>query len=189
MTYKVSRERTRLYEASIEDKAEPIAAAAPVGSDGRTEHRAPDAVGSRQTKALRMTRKYSAIATGAGFLIPTPGFDFFAVSGIQTLMLNRIAKVYSVPFTADLGKAFIATLVGALPSAKGTALKFLPGVGHLIGGVTVGSLAGASTYAVGKVFIQHFETGGTFLTFDPVRVQEYFLAEFRAANRSIKGTL
>ena len=34
--------------------------------------------------------------------------------------------------------------------------------------------AGASTYAVGQVFIQHFESGGTFLDFDPDKVKAYF---------------
>jgi hypothetical protein len=36
------------------------------------------------------------------------------------------------------------------------------------------TLSSACTYAVGKVFIQHFSSGGTFLTFSPARVREYF---------------
>ncbi|MCI5165392.1 MAG: GTPase, partial [Candidatus Electrothrix sp. GM3_4] len=34
--------------------------------------------------------------------------------------------------------------------------------------------AEAVTYAVGKVFHQHFASGGTFLTFDPDKVREYY---------------
>ncbi len=37
---------------------------------------------------------------------------------------------------------------------------------------------GASTWALGKVFIQHFESGGTFLDFKPEEVKEYFKAQF-----------
>jgi hypothetical protein len=33
---------------------------------------------------------------------------------------------------------------------------------------------GASTYALGRIFIQHFNSGGTFLTFDAEKVQEHF---------------
>ena len=32
----------------------------------------------------------------------------------------------------------------------------------------------ASTWAVGQVFTQHFETGGTFLTFDPERMKAHY---------------
>ena len=40
------------------------------------------------------------------------------------------------------------------------------------------ALAGASTYAVGKVFVQHFESGGTFLNFDPEDVRDYYAEQF-----------
>ena len=40
-------------------------------------------------------------------------------------------------------------------------------------------LAGATTYAVGKVFIQHFESGGTFLNFNPDSVKEYYETMFK----------
>ena len=40
-------------------------------------------------------------------------------------------------------------------------------------------LAGAATYAVGKVFIQHFESGGTFLNFNPESVRGYYEAMFK----------
>jgi hypothetical protein len=39
----------------------------------------------------------------------------------------------------------------------------------------------AATYAVGQVFIQHFESGGTFLDFDPDKVREHFRQEFDRA--------
>ena len=34
--------------------------------------------------------------------------------------------------------------------------------------------SGAATWAIGKVFIQHFASGGTFLDFDPQKVKDYF---------------
>ena len=46
--------------------------------------------------------------------------------------------------------------------------------GTIASGVSTAVFAGASTFAVGKVFIEHFESGGTFLTFDPERVLEYY---------------
>jgi hypothetical protein len=38
--------------------------------------------------------------------------------------------------------------------------------------------AGAATYAIGKVFIQHFEAGGTLLDFEPAKVREHFRQQF-----------
>jgi uncharacterized protein (DUF697 family) len=54
----------------------------------------------------------------------------------------------------------------------------IPVAGTIIGGVSVPLLAGATTFAVGRVFIQHFETGGTFLDFDVDKMKNYFQQEF-----------
>ena len=39
-------------------------------------------------------------------------------------------------------------------------------------------LSGASTFALGEVFKKHFETGGTFLDFDPERLKKYYHEKF-----------
>ena len=39
--------------------------------------------------------------------------------------------------------------------------------------------SGAATWAIGKVFIQHFASGGTFLDFDPKKVKDYFMDLFK----------
>jgi hypothetical protein len=53
-------------------------------------------------------------------------------------------------------------------------LKTVPGIGTGLAVIAQPTLSSACTYAVGKVFIQHFSSGGTFLTFSPARVREYF---------------
>ena len=42
---------------------------------------------------------------------------------------------------------------------------------------------GASTYAVGKVFVQHFEMGGTLLDFDPTKTKEFFAREYKEGQK------
>jgi len=37
---------------------------------------------------------------------------------------------------------------------------------------------GASTYAIGNLFIRHFESGGTLLNMDPQKMREHFKEEF-----------
>ena len=57
-------------------------------------------------------------------------------------------------------------------------LRFIPVIGPVIAATSLPAVSAAVTYAIGKVFISHFETGGTLLDFDPVAVREYFRAEF-----------
>jgi hypothetical protein len=57
-------------------------------------------------------------------------------------------------------------------------VKLIPGVGSVLGGVTLAVLSGASTYALGEVFKKHFETGGTFLDFDVERLKKFYNEKF-----------
>jgi hypothetical protein len=45
----------------------------------------------------------------------------------------------------------------------------------------VPTLASAATIAIGRVFTQHFETGGTLLDIDADKLRTHFKAEFEAA--------
>jgi hypothetical protein len=41
------------------------------------------------------------------------------------------------------------------------------------------AISGGMTYAIGKVFVQHFESGGTLLDFQPEKMRKYYLDYFR----------
>lgn len=111
---------------------------------------------------------------GAG-LIPVPIADVFAVSAIQLDMIRQLCNLYDVNYKDTEGKAVISSLTGSVLARVGArAIKFIPGVGSVIGGVTLAVLSGASTYALGEVFKKHFETGGTFLDFDPGRLRKLY---------------
>jgi uncharacterized protein (DUF697 family) len=57
-------------------------------------------------------------------------------------------------------------------------LKMIPIVGQVGGVVAMGATAGASTYAVGRVFDMHFASGGTLLDFDATKVKSVFTREY-----------
>jgi len=115
---------------------------------------------------------------GAGF-IPVPIADFFAVSAIQLDMIRQLCKLYEIDFKETEGKAIITSLTSSgLARLGARAIKVIPGVGSVLGGVTLAVLSGASTYALGEVFKTHFETGGTFLDFDPDRLKKYYNEKF-----------
>lgn len=123
---------------------------------------------------------------GAGF-IPVPIADFFAVSAIQLDMIRQISKIYEINFKESEGKAVITALTGTgLARIGARAVKFIPGVGSVLGGVTMAVLSGASTYALGEVFKKHFETGGTFLDFDPSRLKKYYDEKFEKGKQMAK---
>jgi len=115
---------------------------------------------------------------GAGF-IPVPIVDLFAVSAIQLDMIRQMSKVYDINFKETEGKAIITALTGSgLARLGANAVKFIPGVGSILGGVTMAVLSGASSFALGEVFKKHFETGGTFLDFDPGRLKKFYDEKF-----------
>ena len=115
---------------------------------------------------------------GAGF-IPVPIADLFAVTAIQLDMIRQLSNLYDVDFKETSGKAIITSLSGASVARMGArAIKFIPGVGSVLGGVTLAVLSGASTYALGEVFKTHFENGGTFLDFDISRIKRMYDESF-----------
>lgn len=123
-------------------------------------------------------RNHMVWSMGAG-LIPIPIADFFAVSAIQLDMIRQIAKLHDIDFSEQAGKASITALTGSgLARLGARAVKFIPGVGSVLGGITMSVLSGASTYALGEVFNKHFSTGGTFLDFDVDRVKKFYDEKF-----------
>ena len=128
-------------------------------------------------------RNHMIWSMGAGF-IPVPIADFFAVSAIQLDMIRQLCKLYDVDFKETEGKAVITALTGSgLARLGARAVKFIPGIGSVLGGVTMAILSGASSYALGEVFKKHFETGGTFLDFDPGRLKKYYNEKFEKGKK------
>jgi uncharacterized protein (DUF697 family) len=116
-------------------------------------------------------RKYMYWSMGAG-LIPIPEIDVVAVMAIQVNMVAALAREHQQDFSREAGRAFVAALVcGSLPTALAGPLarliKVIPVLGQTVGVLAMPALAGASTYAVGKVFVEHFESGRTFHDFNP----------------------
>jgi uncharacterized protein (DUF697 family) len=127
------------------------------------------------------THIYASIATG---FVPIPIVDLVAFTGVQVDMLRRLAEVYDVPFKKDLVKSIIGALVGGiapvtLSSTVASLLKFIPIVGYTTSAVSLSISGAATTYALGKVFVQHFASGGTFLDFNPEKVRAFFGAKVK----------
>jgi uncharacterized protein (DUF697 family) len=117
-------------------------------------------------KVDRIVKDHVLWSIGAG-LVPLPVLDIVAVAAVQLDMLKQLASAYGVPFSESEGKAWVAALAGNVAARVGAnAIKLIPGLGTLLGGVSMSLLAGASTYAMGQVAAGHFERGGTFGNLD-----------------------
>lgn len=138
----------------------------------------------REKHADTIIRNHIIWSMGAG-LIPVPIVDFFAVSGIQLDMIRQLCKVYEQDFKESEGKAIITSLTGSGLARMGAKamIKFIPGIGSVIGGVTMAVLSGASSFALGEVFKKHFETGGTFLDFDAKRIKKMYNEKFEKGKK------
>jgi len=139
----------------------------------------------RDEAASKLVDRFS-LWSGAAGLIPLPIVDIVAVGGVQLEMLRRLSDIYGVPFVENRGKSLIASLAGSLlPASTATttamgvtsALKSIPGIGTAISAFTMPVFSAGATYVIGKVFIQHFASGGTLLDFNPPDYREFIKAQ------------
>ncbi|MCJ7594164.1 MAG: DUF697 domain-containing protein [Desulfobacterales bacterium] len=175
---RVKRSRRRVYEPV---DAGPPSAVLEEGVADSGQEGLQDKI--RVAKAQDMVKNHVFGAMGTG-LIPIPILDAAAVSGVQLHMLHRLARHYGIPFIETRAKALTASLIGSLGPAVlaggafGMLVKALPGIGSILGAVKLSVFSGAATYAVGMVFVQHFESGGTFLDFQPEKVRDYYARQY-----------
>ncbi|HWI18888.1 MAG TPA: hypothetical protein VNT81_14145 [Vicinamibacterales bacterium] len=109
----------------------------------------------------RIVAKYSQYAAAVGF-IPLPGFDVVAFGGLQLRMIAELCAHYAVPFSSQLGRSIVATLIGTVAPAR-LGMSLVP----LLGVVTGPSLGYTATWTIGRAFMRHFESGGTLSNFRP----------------------
>jgi uncharacterized protein (DUF697 family) len=132
---------------------------------------------NREAIASKLVERF-ALWSGAAGLLPLPLIDVVAVGGLQLQMLRRLSQLYGVPFASNRGKSIIASLMGSMiPATSGmgvaSALKTIPIIGTAAGTLTMSGVSAGATYAIGKVFIQHFASGGTLLDFNPPDYREF----------------
>jgi uncharacterized protein (DUF697 family) len=122
-------------------------------------------------KAKEIIKHNVAWSAGAGML-PVPGLDFVAITGVQLKMVNELCGAYNIPFKKALARPIIVSLIGSLgatmlaPLVATTSLKLIPGFGLLFSGTALAATSAAITYGVGQLFMDHFQNGGTLENFN-----------------------
>lgn len=139
----------------------------------------------RTMDAKHLVKRYMLYTGGAG-LIPIPFVDVASVGALQLKMIKELSEIYKVPFKENIVRGSISILAGGLAAVSlvkstGGLLKSVPLVGSVLGGASLGIYSSASTYAIGRVFIEHFESGGTFLTFNAEKYRKLYKEHFYSA--------
>lgn len=148
---------------------------------------------STKEQADKITRRFVWWSAGGG-LLPIPLIDLTAIYAAQVTMITQMSKVYGITFSEHKFKNILLPLFGALgimPVATGllaSAVKVIPGVGHVVSGLSLPAMAGAITYATGKIFTAHFEAGGTLLDFNADAMKEHYQKLFEEGKEEVKET-
>lgn len=125
-------------------------------------------------------------------LVPVPLFDLAALTAVQMNLLRSLSEHYGVAFDDSSSRPLLTALVGGSLPVLGivglsSLTKLIPGVGSLVGSASLGVTAGAVTYAVGQVFIMHFEAGGNLENFEPKQAKAFFEREFTAGKAFVQS--
>ena len=133
----------------------------------------------KEQLASKTVKRYMLWSAGAA-LIPIPFADIVTLLAVQLKMIAEISKIYDIPFQKSRVQAVVGSMLGyILPESLsegvfGSLLKTVP---------SFALFAGAYSWAMGRVFIMHFESGGTFLTFNPDAVKAHFRTQFEEGRK------
>ena len=139
---------------------------------------------SKMEEADQIIMKHVIWSLGAG-LIPLPLFDITAVTAIQVDMLTQLGNLFGTDITKSAGKTLVSALAGSTAAKLGASVfKALPGIGTIIGGVSMSVMSGASTYAVGQVAISYLEENGELIGIDMKWAKKAYDEAFEKGKKS-----
>ena len=148
-------------------------------------------VHERAAGIISSSVRWSA-AAGA---VPLPLLDLVALGVVQAKMISDLSQAYGQPVNAEAAKSVVSVLLGTLLPAGvtgallGSGSKTVPMVGTVLGMVSMAAFGAAATYAIGKVFVRHFEKGGSLESFSAEAVKEELKAEFSRAKDKQSATV
>lgn len=137
---------------------------------------------TRHADAAVRTHAVGSAVVGA---IPVGPLVMALLLALNLKMVHKLSRIYGVEFNEDLGRAAIFSFIGACGAGAigGRVIwgltALVPVAGQFIQAITVPVFAAGFTYGIGKLFTQHFASGGTFLDFHPEEVRDHFYAEFQ----------
>jgi len=122
-------------------------------------------IAKRLAQARAIVDRHATYSAFGG-VVPLP---IASVAGITTIIIRMVkilSNLYGVPFERDRARAIVAGLVGGATPAgfavvTTSTLFYVVPAGALLGTVVSTISAIACTRSIGRVFIEHFESGAT----------------------------
>jgi uncharacterized protein (DUF697 family) len=120
---------------------------------------------ARRSRALAIVNRYAAYSAIGG-LIPVPFANFAGVTTVIVRMVKALCGHYEVPFKDDRARALVIGAVGgAMPSGAAavtaSALLYIAPPAAVLGLAASCATAAAFTHSVGRIFVDHFESGAS----------------------------
>ncbi len=140
-------------------------------------------VHQRAAEIISSSVAWSA-AAGA---VPLPVLDLVALGTVQAKMISDLSQAYGQPVRTEAVRGVVSVLLGTLLPAGvtgallGSGVKTMPVVGTILGMASMAAFGAAASYAIGRVFVRHFEKGGSLESFSADAVKDELKAEFSKA--------
>jgi uncharacterized protein (DUF697 family) len=117
----------------------------------------------RRRRAIAIVERY-ANWSAVGGAVPIPIVNASALTGLMVRMVKALSDLYGVPFERNRTRSIVIALMGgALPTgfatiATSTLTWFVPGL-NVVGLAVSSVTSGAYARSIGRLFIEHFESG------------------------------
>jgi len=138
---------------------------------------------SKEEQVDKIITNHVLYSIGLG-IIPIPLVDIAGVTATQLDMISQIGSIYGKKFSDISGKSFIASTAGATAARFGASfIKAIPGIGSVIGGLSMSIMSGASTYAMGQVTQRFFRDGLELEDIDADLAKSIYKEEFEKGKK------
>jgi uncharacterized protein (DUF697 family) len=153
--------------------------------------KAPVPIDSVKVDSIIRKSVYANFGVG---IIPIPFVDWAGAAAVQLAMTKKLAAEYGVEFKEGIAKKIIATVVGAgigvaaTPLVKSLVIG-IPIVGLPLAATSMPMMNALSTYAVGRMFVNHFEKGGDFVNVNYEVMKQHFKDAYANSREWLGGVV
>ena len=145
-------------------------------------------------KAMGVVKNWATLAAGGG-LVPVTGVDLAVITGFHLKMVHSLCKLYGIQFKKEVALGSISAILGGVGSVglanvakmsiAASVAKSVPLVGQLSTVFISPAVAYASAYALGKVFVHHFEDHGTLFSVDVKATKKTLKGRFKTTKENM----
>ena len=117
----------------------------------------------RRSLARTIVERHAAYSAVGG-IIPLPIANVASITALIVRMVKMLSILYGVPFERDRARAVVIGLMGGamptgLAAATASTLFYIVPGSNLVGLAVCSIAAAAATRSIGRIFIEHFESG------------------------------